>query len=45
MEAMRNEIGHWSNRDLTPVGKITVLKSLILSNFATQSLKEIPKRN
>ena len=33
MDAMRYEIGQWSKRDLTPFGKITVLKSLVLSKI------------
>ena len=33
MDAMRYEIGQWSKRDLTPFGKIAVLKSLVLSEI------------
>ena len=33
MDAMRNEIGQWSKRDLTLFGKITGLKSLVLSKI------------
>ena len=33
LDAVRNETGQWSKRDLTPFGKITVLKSLVLSKI------------
>ena len=33
MDAMRYKIGQWSKSDLTPFGKITVLKSLVLSKI------------
>ena len=33
IDAMRYEIGQWSKRDLTPFGKIAVLKSLVLSKI------------
>ena len=33
MDAMRYEIGQWPKRDSTPFGKVTVLKSLVLSKI------------
>ena len=54
MDAMRYEIGQWLKRDLTPFGKITVLKSLVLSkivyilmtlpNPSRKYLKELEKK-
>ena len=54
MDAMRNEIGQWSKRDLTPFEKITVLKSLVSKivyilmsqpNPSRKYLKEFEKKN
>ena len=41
MDAMENEIGQLSKRNLTPFGKITVLKSLEISKIV-HSLMSLP---
>ena len=50
---MRKELGRWEKRDITPIGRITVLKTLILSKIvhvlislpspSTKTIKEINK--
>ena len=31
LDAITNSIRHWSNRQLTPFGRVTVIKSILIS--------------
>jgi exonuclease III len=41
---IQKEITHWSKRNITPIGKITVIKSLLLSKI-THLLLSLPRPN